>query len=35
VLRGIFRSKREEGAGGWIRLHSEELHNILLHQIVG
>jgi hypothetical protein len=28
VLRGIFRSKREEVAGGWRRLHNEELHNL-------
>jgi hypothetical protein len=28
VLRGKFGSKREEMAGGWIRLHIEELHNI-------
>jgi hypothetical protein len=27
VLRRIFGSKREEVAGGWIRLHNEELHN--------
>jgi hypothetical protein len=26
VLRGIFGSKREEVAGGWRRLHNEELH---------
>jgi hypothetical protein len=26
VLRWIFGSKREEVAGGWRRLHSEELH---------
>jgi hypothetical protein len=28
VLRGIFGPKREEVAGGWRRLHSEELHNL-------
>jgi hypothetical protein len=27
VLR-IFGPKREEGAGGWRRLHNEELHNL-------
>jgi hypothetical protein len=27
VLRRIFGSKREEVAGGWRRLHEEELHN--------
>jgi hypothetical protein len=26
VLRGIFGAKREEVAGGWRRLHNEELH---------
>jgi len=28
VLRGISRHKREEVAGGWGRLHNEELHNL-------
>jgi hypothetical protein len=28
VLRRIFVPKREEVAGGWRRLHSEELHNL-------
>jgi hypothetical protein len=28
VLRRIFGPKREEVAGGWIRLHSKELHNL-------
>jgi hypothetical protein len=28
VLRRIFRSKREEMAGGWRRLHNEELRNL-------
>jgi hypothetical protein len=28
VLRRIFGSKREEVAGGWRRLHNEELHNL-------
>jgi hypothetical protein len=27
VLRRIFRIKRDEVAGGWRRLHNEELHN--------
>jgi hypothetical protein len=26
-LRKIFRPMREEVAGGWARLHKEELHN--------
>jgi hypothetical protein len=28
VLRGIFWHKKEEVAGGWRRLHNEELHNL-------
>jgi hypothetical protein len=28
VLRRIFRPKREEVAGGWRRLHNEELNNL-------
>jgi hypothetical protein len=28
VLRRITGPKREEGAGGWRRLHNEELHNL-------
>jgi hypothetical protein len=28
VLRRIFRPKRKEVAGGWRRLHDEELHNL-------
>jgi hypothetical protein len=28
VLRRIFGSKREEVAGGWRRLHNEELYNL-------
>jgi hypothetical protein len=28
VLRRIFVPKREEMAGGWIRLYSKELHNL-------
>jgi hypothetical protein len=27
ALRRIFGPKREEVAGGWRRLHNEELHN--------
>jgi hypothetical protein len=27
-LRGIFGPKREAVAGGWRRLHNEELHNL-------
>jgi hypothetical protein len=28
VQRRIFGSKRDEVAGGWRRLHNEELHNV-------
>jgi hypothetical protein len=28
VLRKIFVPKKEEVAGGWRRLHNEELHNL-------
>jgi hypothetical protein len=28
VLRRIFGPKREEVAGGWRRMHNEELHNL-------
>jgi hypothetical protein len=28
VLKGIFGLKRDEMAGGWRRLHNEELHNL-------
>jgi hypothetical protein len=28
MLRRIFGPKRKEVAGGWRRLHSEELHNL-------
>jgi hypothetical protein len=28
LLRIIFGPKREEVAGGWRRLHNEELHNL-------
>jgi hypothetical protein len=30
MLRRIFGRKSEEVAGGWRRLHNEELHQILL-----
>jgi hypothetical protein len=30
VLRRIFGPKSEEVAGGWRRLHNEELHNLYL-----
>jgi hypothetical protein len=29
ALRRIFGPKREEVAGGWRRLHSVELHNLI------
>jgi hypothetical protein len=32
VLRGIFGPKREEVAGGWRRLHNEELHSFYASQ---
>jgi hypothetical protein len=32
VLRRIFGPKREEVAGGWRRLHNEELHNLYTSQ---
>jgi hypothetical protein len=28
VVRRIFRPKREEGTGGWEKLHNEALHNL-------
>jgi hypothetical protein len=28
VLRRIFGPKRDEVAGGWRKLHNEELHNV-------
>jgi hypothetical protein len=28
VLRGIFGPKRDGVAGGWVKLHNEELHNL-------
>jgi hypothetical protein len=36
VLRRIFGPKREEVAGGWRRLHNEELYNLhTLSNIIG
>jgi hypothetical protein len=32
VLRRIFGPKKEEVAGGWRRLHTEELHNLYATQ---
>jgi hypothetical protein len=32
VLRGIFGPNREEVAGGWRRLHNEELHDLYTSQ---
>jgi hypothetical protein len=32
VLRRMFRPKREEFAGGWRRLHHEQLHNVYASQ---
>jgi hypothetical protein len=34
VLRRIFGTKREEVAGGWRRLHNEELHNFYSTSII-
>jgi hypothetical protein len=34
VLGRIFRPKREEVAGYWRRLHSEELHNLYASPII-
>jgi hypothetical protein len=34
VLRRIFGPKMEEEAGGWRRLHHEELHNLYASQNV-
>jgi hypothetical protein len=28
MLRRIFGPKRDEGTGGWRKLHNEELHNL-------
>jgi hypothetical protein len=35
VLRRIFGPKREEVAGGWRRLHNEELHNLYTSLLEG
>jgi hypothetical protein len=36
VLRRIFGPKREEVAGGWRKLHNNELHNLYsLPSIIG
>jgi hypothetical protein len=32
VMRKILGPKREEVAGGWRRLHNEELHNLYASQ---
>jgi hypothetical protein len=34
VLRRMFVLKREEVAGGWRRLHNEELHNLYASPII-
>jgi hypothetical protein len=34
VLRRMFGPEREEVAGGWRRLHNEELYNLTLYQIL-
>jgi hypothetical protein len=34
VLRRIFGPKRKEMAGGWRRLHNEELHNMFASSIM-
>jgi hypothetical protein len=34
VLRRKFVLNREDVAGGWRRLHNEELHNLTLQQIL-
>jgi hypothetical protein len=34
VLRRIFGSKREQVAGGWRRLHREELHNFYASPVI-
>jgi hypothetical protein len=35
ALRRIFGTQKEEVAGGWRRLHNEELHNLLQQIILG
>jgi hypothetical protein len=32
MLRGMFGIRREKMAGGWRRLHAEELHNLYASQ---
>jgi hypothetical protein len=34
VQRRIFGPKREEVAGGWRRLHNEELHNLYASPVI-
>jgi hypothetical protein len=34
VLRRIFGCKREEVAGGWRRLHNEEVHKFMLQKVL-
>jgi hypothetical protein len=34
LLRRIFGPKGDEGAGGWRRLHNEELHNLYASPII-
>jgi hypothetical protein len=34
MLRRIFGPKRDEVAGGWRKLNTEELHSIALHKIL-
>jgi hypothetical protein len=34
VMRRIFGPKREQVAGGWRRLHNEELHNLYTSPVV-
>jgi hypothetical protein len=34
ILRKLFGPKREEVAGGWRRLHNEELHNYTSPNII-
>jgi hypothetical protein len=34
VLKRLFGPKMDEVAGGWRRLHNEELHKLTLYQIL-
>jgi hypothetical protein len=34
VLRGVFGPMGEEVAGGWRRLHNEELHNLYVSPLI-